>query len=245
MKKVLIAILAVALVLGIAACNGTKEDINKKSEGVMTYAEYEAAAIDSEVTVEAYVQAHQSWWDNKITVYAVDGDGGYFFYELQCSEADSAKLVPGTKIKVKGTKAEWSGEVEISGGTFEIEQGSYIAKSTDVTSLLGTDDLAKKMNQFVSFKGLKIEASTIEGEEGERAFLYKWNGAGEQGDDLYFKASVNGATYTFVIESYLCGKDTEVYKAVEALKIGDTVDLEGFLYWYNGAQPHITSVIVK
>ncbi len=245
MKKVLIAILAVALVLGIAACNNGKEDINKKSEGVLTYAEYAAAAIDSEVTVEAYVQAHQSWWDNKITVYAVDGDGGYFFYELQCTEADAAKLVPGTKIKVKGTKAEWSGEVEISGGTFEIESGSYIAKSTDVTSLLGTEDLAKKMNQFVSFKGLKIEPSTIEGEEGERAFLYKWNGAGEQGDDLYFKASVNGQTYTFVIESYLCGKDTAVYKAVEALKVGDTVDLEGFLYWYEGPQPHITSVTVK
>ena len=126
-----------------------------------------------------------------------------------------------------------------------IEQGSYIAKSTDVTSLLGTDDLAKKMNQFVSFKGLKIEASKIEGEDQERAFLYKWNGAGEQGDDLYFKASVNGQTYTFVIESYLCGKDTAVYKAVEALKVGDTVDLEGFLYWYEGPQPHITSVTVK
>ena len=236
MKKVLIAILAVALVLGIAACN---------TEHVMTYEEYAAAELDSEVTVEAYVQAHQSWWDNKITVYAADKDGGYFFYNMQCSEADAAKLVPGTKIRVKGTKAEWSGEVEITDATFEIVKGNYIAEATDVTSLLGTDDLAKKMNQFVSFNGLKIEASKIEGEEQERAFLYNWDGSGEQGNDIYFKASVNGNTYTFVIESYLCGKDTEVYKAVEALKVGDTVDLEGFLYWYNGAQPHITSVTVK
>ena len=33
-----------------------------KSEGVMTYAEYEAAALDTQVGIEAYVQAKQSWW---------------------------------------------------------------------------------------------------------------------------------------------------------------------------------------
>ena len=42
-----------------------------------------------------------------------------------------------------------------------------------------------------------------------------------------------------------CGNDTDVYKAVEGLKVGDTIDLEGFLYWYNGANPHITGVTVK
>ena len=41
------------------------------------------------------------------------------------------------------------------------------------------------------------------------------------------------------MESYLCGADTDVYKAVKNLKVGDTVDLEGFLYWYEGVQsPH-------
>ena len=29
------------------------------------------------------------------------------------------------------------------------------------------------------------------------------------------------------------------------LKIGDKIDMEGFLYWYEGANPHITSVVVK
>ena len=43
-------------------------------------------------------------------------------------------------------------------------------------------------------------------------------------------------------ESYLCDKDTDVYKAVEALQIGDKIDMEGFLYWYEGVNPHITSV---
>ena len=49
-------------------------------------------------------------------------------------------------------------------------------------------------------------------------------------------------TYDFCVEFYLCGKDTDVYKAVEALQVGDVVDLVGFLYWYNGANPHITAV---
>ena len=27
-----------------------------------------------------------------------------------------------------------------------------------------------------------------------------------------------------------------------SLGVGDVIDLEGFLYWYEGANPHITSV---
>ena len=54
---------------------------------------------------------------------------------------------------------------------------------------------------------------------------------------------------TYIHETHsarlVCADGTEVYDAVEALKVGDVIDLEGFLYWYNGAQPHITSVVVK
>ena len=98
---------------------------------------------------------------------------------------------------------------------------------------------------------MTIEAAAAgdetEAEDGAEAaaFLYKWDGSGKEGDDLYFNASKDGAVYTFVVESYLCGPDTDVYKAVKDLKAGDTVDLEGFLYWYEGAQPHITGVTVK
>ena len=52
-------------------------------------------------------------------------------------------------------------------------------------------------------------------------------------------------TYNFCVESYLCDNTTDVYNAVEALNIGDTVDMEGFLYWYEGANPHVTSITVK
>ncbi len=33
------------------------------------------------------------------------------------------------------------------------------------------------------------------------------------------------------------------YKAVEGLSVGDVIDLEGFLYWYNGANIYTTSLV--
>lgn len=242
MKKFLALSLALTLVLSLAACgNDGAKDTDAKSEGVMTYAEYAAADLDTEVVIETYVQAKQSWWDNTATVYTQDKDGAYFLYNMACSEEDYAKLVPGTKIKVTGYKSEWSGEIEIMDATFEIEEGSYIAEALDVTSLLGTDDLINHQNKFVSFKGMTVEAA----DESGAAFLYNWDGSGEDGSDLYFNVSLNGQTYTFTVESYLCDNTTDVYAAVKNLNVGDTIDMEGFLYWYNGVNPHITSVTVK
>lgn len=215
-----------------------------KSEGVMTYAEYDAAALDSEVTVETYVQNKQGWWEDKATLYTQDEEGGYFIYNMPISQEDYDKLVPGTKIKVKGYKSEWSGEIEITEATFEIEEGSYIATAEDVTALLGSDDLVKNQNKFVAFKDLTIVARK-DADGNDVAFQYNWDGSGEPGSDLYFDVESNGQTFTFTVESYLTGKDTDVYKAVEALKIGDKLDCEGFLYWYEGANPHITNVTVK
>lgn len=60
--------------------------------------------------METYVQAKQSRWEDKATVYTQDKDGTYFIYEIACSEEDYEKLVPGTKIKVIGYKSEWSVE---------------------------------------------------------------------------------------------------------------------------------------
>ena len=39
----------------------------------------------------------------------------------------------------------------------------------------------------------------------------------------------------------LCVKNAEVM----ALEAGDVIDVTGYLYWYNGANTHITSVTVK
>ncbi len=239
MKKLTALFLSLVLALSAVACGGEKADV--KSEGVMTHAEYMAAALESEVVIEAYVQAKQSWWDNTATVYLQDKDGAYFVYGMACTEEEYAKIPTGTKIKVTGYKAEWSGEVEIIDATFEIMEGNYVAKAADVTSLLGTEELAKHQNEFVAFKGLTVEAANDNGD----AFLYNWDGSGQDGNDLYFNVSYNGQTYSFTVESYLCDNTTDVYAAVKNLKVGDVIDCEGFLYWYEGANPHITNVVVK
>lgn len=246
MKKLMSMLLAVMLVLACVGCGSKKDgasaDGDVKSEGVMTYAEYVAAELDTEVVVETYVQAKQSWWEDKATVYTQDKDGAYFVYNMACSEEDYAKLTPGTKIKVTGFKGEWSGEVEIMDATFEIMEGNYIAPAEDVTSLLGKDELIDHQNKFVAFKGMTVEAAGQDENGNDVAFLYNWDGSGQDGDDLYFNVSLDGNTYNFTVESYLCDNTTDVYAAVKALNIGDKIDMEGFLYWYEGVNPHITSV---
>ena len=66
-----------------------------------------------------------------------------------------------------------------------------------------------------------------------------WNSSDFNRDGAFTKDDV---TVNFCVEFYLCNNDTEVYKAVEALQVGDVVDIEGFLYWYNGANVHLTAV---
>lgn len=257
MKKLLALLLVLVMALALAACGGNNNETttdpgtegDATADGVMTYDEYIAAELNSAVVVETYVQAKQSLWlDNEtntstVRVYTQDENGAYFIYDMPCSEEEYAKLTQGTKIRVSGTKSEWSGEIEITDATFEIIDGNFVATAADVTELLGTDELVKHQNEFVSFKGMTVEASQ-DADGNDVAFLYNHDGSGEDGSDLYFKVSVNGETYTFTVESSLCDNTTEVYSAVKALNVGDVIDMEGFLYWYNGANPHITSVTV-
>lgn len=249
MKKILAIILALTFVLAFVACGEQKkpEFKDEKSEGVMTYDEFAAAALESKVTIEGYVQAKQVYSEQygNTSLYLQDTKGAYFVYRLACTAEEYAKFTEGAKVKIVGYKAEWSGEVEIVDvESFTVDASvKYTAPVLDATALLGTDDLIKHQNEKVAFKGLTVAAST--GADGnEVAYLYKWNGTGAEGDDLYFNVTLGETTFQFLVESDLCNADTDVYKAVKNLKIGDKIDLEGFLYWYNGANPHITSVKV-
>ncbi len=262
MKKLLAGVMATALLL--AGCSkpaettsvvdsskeeasSVKEDPAAKSEGVMSYAEYEAAKVDDEVTVEGYVQAKQSYWEDegkgKATLYLQDLDGAYFVYNINITEDDYKKMAEGQKVQVKGYKTEFNGEVEIDGSdaSYTIEDGNWVADAEDLTDVLGNEDEAKKyMNQKFSVKGYEVVAS-----DDGNAFTYNYDGSGTQGDDLYFKVSDGTNTMTFTVESYLTDSSTDVYKAVEALKVGDKINAEGFLYWYEGINPHITSLTVE
>lgn len=256
MKKIFVVLFALVLALALVACGGegaandtdtnagtesvadTALDTTVDTEGgdvsaVMSYADYVAAELDAPVVIEAYVQAKQSWWDNKATIYTQDQDGAYFIYEMVCSEEDYAKLVPGTKIRVNGFKTAWEGEVEIaSGATFEIIEGAdtYVAEPVDLTAVLGAEELINYQNQLAVFKGMTVEAVEFKN--------------GEPGDDIYVTLGLDGASYSFCVELYLTGPETEVYQAVSALEVGNVVDVEGFVYWYQGVNPHITAVTV-
>ena len=231
MKKLTALLLVVVMaVCALASCSF--DDVHKKSEGVMTYAEYDAAALDSDVVIEAFVQATQSWWSDKITIYLQDKDGAYFGYEVACSEETAAKLVKGQKVRLTGVKGEWSGEVEILDATIEVLKGNWIAPATDLTAKIANEEeLLKNQNKLVAFKGLTVVAVEYQ------------NGA--PGKDIYVTLAKDGQNYSFCVESYLTAPDSDLYAAVGALVEGDVVDVEGFLYWYNGMNPHITSVVKK
>ncbi len=226
MKKIVsvLLLLVLALSVSLVSCDMTK---------TMSYDEYVAAELDAEVVVDVYVQATQSWWDNKITVYAADKDGAYFIYEMACSEEDAAKLTAGTKIRVTGVKAEWAGEVEITEATFEFLKGEYVAPVKDLTDKLGSDDLINYQNQFAAFKGLTV-----------KSVAYK-NDAPGAGNDIYVTVTKNGADYDFCVEAYLTAPGSDVYDAFADIKAGDVIDVEGFVYWYEGVNTHITKVTVK
>ncbi len=252
MKKILAVLLALMLVMAFAACTEPEENVENPVDDpvveepsddpvveepavdpakVMTHEEYMAAALDSEVVIETYVQAHQSWWDNKITVYCQSPDGAYFLYELACSEEDAAKLVPGTKIRVTGTKGEWAGEVEVMEGTFEFVEGgdTYVAEAFDATDLIyNAEELIKHQNEFVTFKGMVVDSIEFKN--------------GEPGDDIYVNLLAGGETYSFCVERYLTDPESDVYKTVSGLVGGEMVDVEAFLYWYEGMNPHITAI---
>ena len=254
MKKLIATLLALVLALGMFACGNKNEAPGTTApkteptqttapaedttapentgvvEGAMTYAEYAAAELETEVTVACYIQATQSWWDNRISVYAAGKDGAYFIYELACSEEDSKKMVPGTLIKVEGVKGAWAGEVEIMDGTFEFVENAekYVATPVDLTGKLASEELINYQNQLAAFKAMTV-----------KEISYK---NGEPGDDIYLTLTKDGKDYSFCVEVYLTGTDSDVYKTVGELKAGDVVDVEGFLYWYEGANPHITAI---
>ena len=222
------------------------------AEDVISYEEYVAAELDSPVVVETCIQAKQSWWNDQATFYTQNGEGGYFIYNMPCSEEDYNNLTVGTWIRVSGFKAEWAGEVEIIDAQFEIIESENTADGfVDVTALIGTEELINYQNQRVFLKDAVLVASTNAAGE-EVPFMYGWDGSGEAGTDadLYFNVEVNGQVQTLVFEYYMCdaegnyGDYNELYSTIQGLEIGAKLDIHAFLYWYEGAQPHVSGVMV-
>ena len=255
MKKIIAFLLVLVMMLSIAACaptttenpgnsSSSAPEQNPPASGVMTHAQYLAAAKDEPVEIEAYVQATQSWYNNAIVIYAQDKTyGGYFGYNIPCTEEQAAKLVPGTKIDIKGYKTFYKGmpEIDAKDAVLTILEGedTFIANAEVLTNKLGKQELVNHAGAYAAFQGLTV--SKIEFRNGE------------PGDDIYVDFTLGDATYSFCVERYLTDPETDVYKAfVDGdVKVGDVVNVYGFVYWYDadedgqsgdGINTHITKI---
>lgn len=264
MKKVLAFVLSLVMVLGLAACTNTPDPTvapttqptvaptEKPTEApteaptepvpaevIANHAEFMAAEKDSEITIQAAVQfsGYNEKYGNT-SVFLQDEDGGYFIYRMNVTPEQAAQLTPGTIIKVHGFKTNWAGLEEIDGSsaTFEVVDGKFEAPAADITARLGADDLIKDQSIKVAVKGATVASKA----------LYSWDGSGQAGanNDLYFDITVDGKNYTFTVETDECPEGSDVYNTVLGLNVGDTIDLEGFLYWYNAPQIHVHNVEV-
>ena len=75
MKKILALVLS--LVLVVCAAFALAEEVKVLThEEFMAYTAPEGEEEVAPITIETYVQAHQSWWDGKVSVYAQSEDGG-------------------------------------------------------------------------------------------------------------------------------------------------------------------------
>ena len=242
MKKIIAFLLVLVMMLSIAACAPTttenpgasSSEQTPPASSVMTHAQYLAAANNDPIEIEVYVQATQSWWDNKIVVYAMDKSfNGYIAYNLSCTSDEAAKLVPGTKINIKGFKTFYKGMPEVAeGATFTIVEGAdpFVAPAEIMTNLLGKQELLNRCGAYGAFQGLTVKAINFKN--------------GEPGDDIYVDFTLGDATYSFCVERYLTDPETDAYKAsVDGdVKVGDVVNVYGFVYWYDAdVEPGVAS----
>lgn len=265
MKKLLILLLALVMIVGLFACGNqtdppvvdvptdppaTDAPTEEPTAGIIGYADFMAAPIGAQVTVETCIQDVEEWRDGMLRLYTQNGEGAYYIHSLACTEEDAwGVLNPGAKILVTGSKTESFGQIMITDATYELLEGvndANFAAPIDVTELArqGNDALMEKMNYWVTIKGLTVVASK-DPNGNEVPYLYKQDGSGAQGDDIYINAQIGEQIYTFVVNTNMVGTgpQSEAYVDIaENLQIGDVVTIECYLCWHNGAQPHVTAL---
>ena len=119
------------------------------------------------------------------------------------------------------------GDTSGAEATYEALDGVYLAPTKTLS--LSDENLIDYSTQKVAFKDLKVVAVELPESEGK---------------DIYFDVTDGTTTLTFAVESYLTSASTDVYKTVLTLKAGDKISCEGFMYVYEKAQLHTTSVTV-
>ena len=237
MKKLTALLLVLVLAVGsLASCKTS--DPSLKSDDAMSYEAYDAAEAGEAVIIEAYIQAAQKWNEEyqNTSLYLADPDGGYFVYRLPCTAEEYETLTRGTKVRITGYKTVWGGWEEVdAGATFEvIDEPHWVWSAIDVTDKIGTDEILNNQNRLTSFKGMTIKSISFKAD----------------GDDIYVTAEKNGKSVDFCVETDLTNAESDIYKMFtdekDALKVGDVVDIEGYLVVYQEApNPHVTKIVKK
>ena len=242
MKRLLSLFFVLVLGFSLTGCG-------EKLKPAMTYSEFMAAEADAEVVVEGFIVDKQGWWDNKVTMYLatnVPGEG-YFIYELPCTEEENNTIYAiGECIHIEATKTIYAGEHEIMGDNITKVCTLTTQNFASVTPIDVTDKLAsveQYQNAYFTATLEVVEFTTTDSDttvSENKAWGYKGS---EPNNDLYFTLSDGTNTLNCCVEVYLTGTNTKVYEDAQKLTIGDKVIVEGYLYWWNGANPHITSII--
>lgn len=264
MKKIILGLLVFVAVFSLASCGKNEATATPTGDEpsnittptqdeikTMTYSEFMAAESGDDVRIEGYIAAKQSFWNNAAVVYLVGGIGeGYLIYNMPMTEEEYNSLYTiGTCINVKGTKAIYALEHEIDGAkgvdvTVKNDAKEFQKEAIDLTESVDSDAIFKYQNAY--FKAtLKVKeyttTSSDTGVSANKAYGYKGD---EPTDDLYICfEDEKGNVLNACIEAYLTNKTTDVYDYVlNHLEVGQLVTIEGYLYWWNGANPHITSI---
>lgn len=207
---------------------------------IMSYPSFLEAEEDSPVTIEAYVQAKEALRNGYCCLYVQNEEGAFYLPRMHCSQEEFDSLEIGRKIRVNGYKSHWNDSLEISDATIQMIDGSWIAEAKNVTSLIGTEELIQHQNEKVCFHGMTVETMP----DGHSVWYSGWDNTAPEGEDseLYFRASHEGTICDFTVKPSLCQNVQDVLHTLQALQSGDTVDLTGFLRFYNGALPRITEI---
>ena len=209
---------------------------------VASYEEFLAADDSAPLTVESYLQEKTLWDNGFVSIWLQDEEGAYYVYRLPCSREDYEAMTPGQKLRVTGFRSDFNGRLQIVDAGFRFAEGNWIAEPEDLTELPDSGSLQSYQNRSVLFRGLAVAPMF----NGSSPFFYGWDNSGseEDGSDLYFTLSLQGEELCFAVQAQLRDPTSEVYRAVQGLRVGNVVDVTAVLSWNNGPLPLVTSLSV-
>lgn len=172
--------------IGDGTAYSDSDAVVKKYIGVMTHAEYAAAAKDAEVCVKGIVTAFSGK-----NVYLQDSDGGYYAFK---STAVPENLAVGMEVKVTGVKDVYKSFEAAKFALDEIINATIVITNAtpatvapvDVTSKVGNEDELKVLqNTLTTVKGVTITSVKTTQSDGK--------------DRTNVTLTIDGKTITFYI----------------------------------------------